>query len=243
MDLVAEGVCDDGVDDAVVDRDVYFIDVDVGLDVVSLKVLIVDDVGIDVVDCDVEVDDVVSDFDVDECVVDVVCDVFRRAFLYTLYTETPGRAFLEGRGGSKTSGCVFGFWSDIPLDNSEKHNERGSVQSVCSPESQAQTDLILALVKVAQPQFFRAKSSFTTLFCSLRVLCFVVTATWVAQLDGCVFWGLSQHFPLPCLAAHRPRLGVVEQVSRWFCYVQVILEMLNSISLQSFWHLLHLVPL
>ena len=108
--------------------------------------------------------------------------VDRRAFLYTLYTETPGRAFLEGRGGSKTSGCVFGFWSDIPLHNSEKHKERGSVQSVCSPESQAQTDLILALVKVAQPQFFRAKCSFTTVFCSLRISCFVATATWVAQL-------------------------------------------------------------
>ena len=77
----------------------------------------------------------------------------QRAFLYTLYTETPGRAFLEGRGGSKTSGCVFGVWSDIPLDNSEKHKERGSVQSVCSPESQAQTDLILALAEVPQPQF------------------------------------------------------------------------------------------
>ena len=48
----------------------------------------------------------------------------RRAFLYTLYTETPGRAFLEGRRGSKTSGCVFGFWSDIPLHNSEKHKKR-----------------------------------------------------------------------------------------------------------------------
>ena len=61
MDLVAEGVCDDEVDDAVIDLDVCLTDVDVGLDVVSLKVLIVDDVGIDVVDCDVEVDDVVSD--------------------------------------------------------------------------------------------------------------------------------------------------------------------------------------
>ena len=61
MDLVAEGVCDDEVDDAIIDLDVCLINANVHLDVVSLDVLIVDDVGIDVVDCDVEVGDVVSD--------------------------------------------------------------------------------------------------------------------------------------------------------------------------------------
>ena len=75
MDLVAEGVCDDEVSDAIIDLDVCLTDVDVDLDVVSLYVLIVDDVVIDVVDCDDEVDDVVFDFEVGQCVVDVGCDV------------------------------------------------------------------------------------------------------------------------------------------------------------------------
>ena len=68
-------MCDDEVNDAIIDLYVCLTDVDVDLDVVSFNVLIIDDIVIYVVDGDVEVGDVVFALDVDQCVVDVVCDV------------------------------------------------------------------------------------------------------------------------------------------------------------------------
>ena len=69
---------------------------------------------------------------------------------------TPGRAFLEGGGGSKTSGCVCGFWSDTPLDNSErkkKTQRRGSVQSACSPEPKLKLIWSLRWLRLPNPRF------------------------------------------------------------------------------------------
>ena len=150
----------------------------------------------------------------------------RRAFLYTLYTETPGRAFLEGGGGSKTSGCVFGFWSDIPLDNSEKHKKgicsRLMSQSACSPESQAQIDLILALAKIAKPKVFRAKCLFHSFFqlaqdcvpCCLRNL--GGTVAWVRFLMFfCPTFPTRVFHPNSLVAGSLPWFSVVEQIFLW----------------------------